>query len=204
MKRGGTRCSDGLVLPLPCSHYWSLRCSQAAAAALLPPHRADATRATGGPSRSGPLIRAQVAQGHSRPVKLKDIKASREYYAAKANEILRSLGYAAIGVAWVFRKQKDGATRLEEPLMWVCALVVVALLSDLVLYAYGSFRFKRRLDEVNELLDEKDERSNLEADVPDNPRRMLVPLQIAYFVKLWFVVIAYIVLLAYIGGELSK
>lgn len=58
-------------------------------------------------------------------------------YAEKASEIARQLGFAGLGVVWIFKQDFKGKSSFPEPLVWPAFLIVVGLTIDLLHYSIG-------------------------------------------------------------------
>ena len=60
------------------------------------------------------------------------------YYTGKVSDVIRQLGFAAIGVTWAFKVDVAGRPRLSPRLLSAARLAVASLACDLLQYIYGS------------------------------------------------------------------
>ena len=75
------------------------------------------------------------------PTQLTVDEARENYYwfSTRASDVNRQLGFAAIGIVWVFRSQTGtGVTAINERLAIAAGLAISALALDLLQYLYAT------------------------------------------------------------------
>lgn len=71
---------------------------------------------------------------------IKDMWAKRNTYTSQASGISRTLCLSGLAVIWIFRTPTLNGSTLAPWLIWSAALIVVALLVDLMQYVVGAAR----------------------------------------------------------------
>src|SRR4051812_49109015 len=71
-------------------------------------------------------------------MKLADLQKCYQDLSAKASDLVRQLGFAALGVVWIFKTDTAGRPAIPRELMVVAALAILALTLDFLQYVTGS------------------------------------------------------------------
>jgi hypothetical protein len=117
------------------------------------------------------------------------LSAAREAYythSGKASDVARSLAFAGIAVAWLFRTGEGAAARLDSKFLPAVLFLVIALALDLLQYVSQAFvwgayhRWKeRKLDDIS-----------TDPDV-EPPGALNWPALVFFWSKFLFVIAAY-------------
>lgn len=128
---------------------------------------------------------------------LESIHATYYEYSGKASDIARQLCFAGIALIWIFKQEKGAPLDVPGLLLIPAWLFVLALALDLIQYAAASAIWSiygRCLEGRNTPSDQ---------DI-DAPMWFNWPTLVCYWLKLVFVVLAYIQILQYIQSLLTK
>jgi len=126
-------------------------------------------------------------------MKLSDYRETYYEFSRKASDIARQLAFAGIAVVWLFKVQKQDLPRIPEDLILLVFFLVLVLALDFLQYVFGTFIwglfqwYQER--QLNDVMKDPD----LSA-----PSYLKTPQMICFVAKLLLLVIAYILLLAYV------
>ena len=126
---------------------------------------------------------------------LKEAAAAHGDYSRRASENVRFLALAGIGVVWLLCGGKLDGLHQKDLLIIAIALVVVLLL-DFGQYVWGAERWDRFIRRV-------EAKRPRERRTPDSkiqiPPRLLTPIYVLYWAKIWAIVVAYVALAIVMG-----
>lgn len=87
-------------------------------------------------------------------ITLKEIRKAYEELSGKASEICRQLGYAGIGIIWIFNTNKDGIAIPEQfylPLILICLSLTLDLagyvINTVIWYTVYLFNHKKNVSD---------------------------------------------------------
>jgi len=69
---------------------------------------------------------------------LQEVLDYYEYFSERASTILRQLGFAGLGIVWIFKVDRGGNQFVPRPFVWPSLLLVVGLGLDLLHYLAGA------------------------------------------------------------------
>ena len=128
--------------------------------------------------------------------KLKDVEHYRKTFyefSEKASNATRQLAFAAIAVIWLFKKETpQGQLSIPHDLIFPGILVVAALAADLLQYTVGAgiwYTYYRYL-ELKGISEVSDHSSWLDG-----------PIQVLFWGKIVFVILAYFLILRFLLNE---
>jgi hypothetical protein len=126
-------------------------------------------------------------------ISAEDARESYYGYTARASDVIRQLGFASIGIIWLFKV--DRGTHLAVPrLLAAGALLSVASLSlDLLQYLYGSAAWGI----FHGLMERRGQEHALA------PRVINLPTLVCFWAKASLMVFAYICILGYLKAVLQ-
>jgi len=125
--------------------------------------------------------------------KPKDVEHYRRTFyefSGKASDISRQLAFAAIAVIWLFKKETP--LSIPHDLIVPGVLVVAALAADLLQYTVGAgiwYTYYRYL-ELKGI-----------SEAPDHSSWLEAPMQVLFWGKLVFVILAYFLILQFLLNE---
>jgi hypothetical protein len=129
-------------------------------------------------------------------MKLDGIRDQYYFYSGKISDLVRQLALAGIAVIWIFKIDKPGLfPSLPRFLIWPMLALVLALFVDFVQYSYGAtlyditYRWRER---------QKQHRHMKEDHSFEIPRFALWPMDLCFYSKIAFVLIAYTLLAIHI------
>jgi hypothetical protein len=126
---------------------------------------------------------------------LKDVRDSYYDFSGRASDVGRQLGFAGLGVVWIFKFGDAGNESVREELVPVAALIVLALACDFLHYLSGTLVWGvfARVKEKHGVKD---------ADEVAAPPALNWPALVFFWAKAAFIVIAYVFLLNFLRGVL--
>jgi len=124
-------------------------------------------------------------------VKLLDFRESYYTHSGKASDVARQLGFAGLGVVWIFKYEEAGNQSVPEGLVPVAALIVLALSCDFLQYIaatliWGIFTRVKEKEGVNDL------------DEISAPPLLNWPALLFFWTKITLTISAYVVLIEYL------
>jgi hypothetical protein len=124
-------------------------------------------------------------------MKLKDARDYYYFYSGKTSDIVRQLALGGIGIVWLFRAGAVGAEKIPAALKTPLGLIVAGLAFDLLHYAiatsvWGVFQRRKEVAGTAE---------DVDFTAPDEMNYPSIGL---FVIKVACVVVAYVLLLAYV------
>jgi hypothetical protein len=123
-------------------------------------------------------------------VKLQGYRETFYTFSGKLSDICRQLAFAGIGLIWLFKKDNPVGLSIPRELFVPGALVVGALVFDLLQYAFGSILWRSFY--------QRKEKEKVGEDVEiDHSDSWEIPIWISFCLKTICIAIAYGYLLAF-------
>ena len=144
---------------------------------------------------------AELARGRSsqcsRTMKLQDYRDDFYTFSGKASDLNRQLGFAAIAIIWLFKKDVAGQVTIPPNLIWPGIFVVTSLTLDMMHYCLASiiWRVFYRIKEKAGV----GEDANITHDV-----WLERPIWVLFTAKIICIIVAYIGIGIFLIGVLPK
>lgn len=130
-------------------------------------------------------------------MKLADYRETFYTFSGKASDLNRQLGFAAIAVIWLFKKDVAGSPTIPAELIPPGALVVLSLTFDMLHYCVASIIWRSFY--------RNKEKAGVSEDAELNHSVGLeAPILILFLIKIICVVAAYALILNFLVGVLLK
>lgn len=124
-------------------------------------------------------------------MKLQDILDQYHNDSAQASDIARNLNYALLGVVWILSKENVGNLVNYKILLF---FIVISLAADFLQYFIKGQFEKCHFDEQEKKATDENGNINEEFDAAPYPVRIKIVAQLFYYLKLFFTVVAAILL----------
>ena len=129
-------------------------------------------------------------------MKLQDCRDKYYKSTAKASELSRQLGFAAIAVIWIFKTEASGSMALPTGLLFAAALVVAGLAFDFLQYVSMSV--------VWGLYSRRKEKSKFPEDAElDLPPMINWPAIFFFWLKIVLICLAYVFIIGFLFRKLT-
>lgn len=138
-------------------------------------------------------------------MKLSEFRNVADTYTGKASEIIRQLILAGIGVIWLFKKTVNGKDVLDKLLIPALIALCAAALCDLLQYVIAGRQWTKFFLEEERKVKEKrivDPKTDTDSDVR-GPKQIGRYIEIFYYSKLLFMIVAYLVIVVYMVKYMS-
>jgi hypothetical protein len=134
---------------------------------------------------------------------LSEARDASNEYSGKASELARQLGFAALGIIWIFKKdQPGGEIDIAPALIRAAAAVAVGLAFDFLQYLIGSEVWERLFFHHESKC--KDEGETFESYKFTISKWFLRPMSFCYYSKIVSIVVAYCFIITHLVQRLWK
>lgn len=144
-------------------------------------------------------------------MKLEDVRNEYYFYTGKVSDLVRQLGFAGIGIIWLFKTTAANGPTIPKDLLPAGGLILLSLAADLLQYAVGAViwdRFNARKEDELERKAEKRKAQgktyDLESEDFTAPASVNTVTEILFWVKFVAMLLAYVLLLFYITRLFQK
>lgn len=138
-------------------------------------------------------------------MKLEDVRNEYYFYTGKVSDLIRQVGFAGIGIIWVFSTTAQKEPTIPRMLLASGGLILLSLAADLLQYAVGAVIWDRfnakKEDELERKAEEmKDQGKGYDPESEDftAPSSINTVTGILFWVKFVLMLLAYVLLLFYI------